>query len=300
VEMGMNHAGEIARLTAIAEPSAGLITTVQAAHLKGLGSLEGVAAAKGELFAGLAQGARAVVNLDEPLILEQARKSGANALTFGRPDAADVQLQRVEERGREGLRLVIRADGKGHVVRLSFVGEHNAHNACAAFALATAMGFSPEECVQGLELARPYARRLNVLEGPRGLIIVDDCYNANPASMDAALATLAQLAKNGRTVAVLGDMLELGNEEAAAHRRLGERAKEVAQLAAFFGPRSAQAHASAAMGERSAHFTEVEPLIAWLKPQLLPGDVVLVKASRGMKLERVVDNLMGRPTGEGH
>jgi len=145
----------------------------------------------------------------------------------------------------------------------------------------------------GLQAARPHARRLNVVAAPGGVTVLDDCYNANPASMRAALATLAELAKGGRAVAVLGDMLELGEGAVREHGELGARAADQVALLALFGPTSAEGHARARvkLGDRAAHFTEVEPLLAWLKPQLRAGDVVLVKASRGMKLERVVEAL---------
>lgn len=300
VELGMNHAGEMARLTAIAEPDAAVLTVVQPEHLEGLGSLEGVARAEGELFFGLKSGALAVVNLDDPLIVEQARASGARTLTFGRHPEAAVRLSEVASRGVEGLTATVRHAGQDFPVRLSFIGEHNAQNATGAFALGLALGYRPEECVAGLEAARPYARRLNVLVAPGGVTVIDDCYNANPASMEAALSTLKALAKEGRAIAVLGDMLELGSGEDAAHRELGARAAEVAQRVAFFGPRSAGGAAAVRGGAEVRHFTEVEPLLAWLKPELKRGDVVLVKGSRGMRLERVVAALTGQPAGGAH
>ncbi|MFZ5471940.1 MAG: UDP-N-acetylmuramoyl-tripeptide--D-alanyl-D-alanine ligase [Myxococcota bacterium] len=299
VEMGMNSPGEIARLTEIAQPDAGLVTVIQPAHLHGLGSIEGVAAAKGELFFGLRKGAVAVVNVDDPRAVAQAAKSGARALTFGRADSAEVQLVRIEPKGREGMSVAIRYQGEERTIRLGFVGEHNALNAAGAFALAIALGWSAEECVRGLESAKPHQRRLNVLKASGGVTVLDDCYNANPASMAAALQTLAGLSKEGRAVAVLGDMLELGPEEAAEHRVLGKKAAEVAKLLAFFGARSAEGHQAASLGEAAAHFAEVEPLVAWLRERLRPGDVVLVKGSRGMKLERVVSALTGQME-EGH
>lgn len=293
IEMGMNRKGEIARLTAITQPDAGVITVVQPAHLEGLGSIEGVASAKGELFHNLSPHGIAVVNLDDPLIVAQAKSAGRKQLTFGRAANADVKLFSATPRGREGLSLEIDHQGRRHAVKLSFVGEHNALNAAAAFALGRALGYSAEECVMGLQAARPHARRLNVVSAPGGVTVLDDCYNANPASMRAALATLAELSKGGRAVAVLGDMLELGDGAAREHGELGERAADEVALLALFGPTSAQGHARARakLGDRAAHFTEVEPLLAWLKPRLREGDVVLVKASRGMKLERVVEAL---------
>ncbi|MBU8899230.1 UDP-N-acetylmuramoyl-tripeptide--D-alanyl-D-alanine ligase [Corallococcus sp. M34] len=294
IEVGMNRPGEIERLTRVVRPDAGAITVVQPEHLEGLGSLQGVAEAEGELFRELSSRATAVVNLDDALVAAQAAGSPAKRLTFGRAEGADVRLVAVETLGRDGMVATVRHAGVDWRVRLHFVGPHNAQNATAAFAVALALGYTPEECARGLEQARPYSRRLNVLDGQGGVVVVDDCYNANPASMEAALATLATLVPaGGRQVVVLGDMLELGPGELEEHAKLGAQAGRQVSLAAFFGPRSSRGFESAGLGEAAAHFTEVEPLVAWLKPRLRSGDVVLVKASRGMRLERVVAALTG-------
>jgi UDP-N-acetylmuramoyl-tripeptide--D-alanyl-D-alanine ligase len=299
VEMGMNHPGEMGRLCAIAEPDAALLTTIQPEHLEGLGSLEGVAAAEGELFAGLAPGAIAVVNLDDPHAVRQGQRAPGRRLTFGRSPEAEVRLVESRARGRSGLDLTVSAQGRPWSTSLAFVGEHNALNATGAFALGLALGHRPEECVLGLAAARPYARRLNVLEVPGGWTVVDDSYNANPASMAAALQTAHSLAAGGRLVVVLGDMLELGPDEVRAHAELGARVAQVASLAAFFGPRSAHAVARSG-GIEAAHFDAVDPLWEWLRPRLHPGDVVLVKGSRGMRLERVVEKLSWVSASGGH
>ncbi|MCP3145041.1 UDP-N-acetylmuramoyl-tripeptide--D-alanyl-D-alanine ligase [Pyxidicoccus xibeiensis] len=301
IEVGMNRPGEIERLTRVVRPDAGVITVVQPEHLEGLGSLEGVAEAEGELFRELGPEATVVVNVDDALIPAQAARSKAKRLTFGRAEGADVRLASVETRGREGMVATVRYSGRDWPVRLHFIGPHNAQNATAAFALALALGYTPDECVKGLEAARPYARRLNVVDGKNGVTVIDDCYNANPASMDAALETLGTLVPvGGRAVVVLGDMLELGPGELEEHARLGGRVPGHARLAAFFGPRSVKGWETASMGDSAAHFTEVEPLVAWLSSRLRPGDVVLVKASRGMRLERVVAALTGAPVPGGN
>jgi UDP-N-acetylmuramoyl-tripeptide--D-alanyl-D-alanine ligase len=296
VELGMNHAGEMSRLTAVAEPDAALITTVQPEHLEGLGSIDGVADAEGELFAGLSPRSTAVVNLDDPHVVRQGARARGAKLGFGRAAGAEVRLVESRPRGKTGLALVIEAGGRQWPVSLGFVGEHNALNATGAFALATALGFRPEECVQGLEAARPYARRLNVVEAPGGWTVVDDCYNANPASMTAALEVLRDLAAagGGRAVAALGDMLELGAFEAEAHRALGAEAARagVAVLAAF-GPRArlaAEAAREAGLAD-TFHTEDPEALAAFVRGRLRPADVLLVKGSRGMKLERLVEAL---------
>lgn len=304
VEMGMNHPGEISRLVAIAKPDAALITIVQPAHLEHLGSIDGVAKAKGEIFEGLEPGATAVVNLDDARIVAQADrcKPGVKKLTFGRAAGADVHLSKVEPRGRSGLSLNVRHAGKDHAVTLHLVGEHNANNATGAFALAIALGYSPEECVRGLESAQAHARRLQLVDAPGGVTVIDDCYNANPASMSAALDALTTLAAKGRPVAVLGDMLELGPGELVEHEQLGAKAAEHAKLLGFFGPRSKAGWAQAVkrLGMSAQHFEDIDALNAWLKSQLEPDDWVLVKGSRGMKLERVVEALTGKSGGGGH
>lgn len=302
IEMGMNHAGEISRLADIARPDAGLITIVQPAHLEGLGSIEGVAMAKGELFRGLAPTATAVVNLDDARVAGQAQGLHAKRLTYGRGPDAQVRLVSVRPQGREGLSLVISYGGREYETALRLVGDHNAMNATGAFALALALGYSPEECVRGLEAAQAHARRLQIVDAPHGVTVVDDCYNANPASMQAALRTVQELASEGRAVAVLGDMLELGAEETQEHAQLGVVASDRVSLLALFGPRTKHAYAQASkkLGARVKHFEDVTALVAWLQQELKPNDFVLVKGSRGMRLERVVEALTGTSQGGGH
>jgi UDP-N-acetylmuramoyl-tripeptide--D-alanyl-D-alanine ligase len=299
VELGMNAPGEMRRLTALAEPQAGLLTTIQPEHLEGLGSLAGVAAAEGELFQGLAPTATAVVNLDEALVVQQAKASSARWLTFGRNAKAEVCLEETRALGKDGQEVRLRTEGRNVRVRLAFLGAHNALNAAGAFALGRALGVSVDMCAEGLSRARPTARRLNVVAGLGGLTVLDDCYNANPSSVQAALLTARELAGEGRVVAVLGDMLELGAEEAEEHARIADVAAGLASLRAFLGPRSAAAAPARESGE-SARFVEVDALWAWLKPRLRPGDVVLVKGSRGMRMERLVERLTGAAAAAGH
>jgi len=299
VELGMNAPGEMARLTAIAEPGAGLLTTVQAEHTEFLGNLEGVARAEGELFRGLDAGATAVVNLDEPLVVQQAGQSRARWLTFGRSASAEVQLVAARPLGAAGQEVELRVDGRTHTVPLAFLGPHNALHAAGAWALGRALGFAAETCAQGLARAQPVERRLNVLQAPGGLTILDDCYNANPSSMAAALQTARELAGRGRVVAVLGDMLELGAGEAGEHERLAALAAGLAEVRVFLGPRSQAAARPGEAGE-AARFVDVDALWAWLSPRLAAGDVVLVKGSRGMRMERIVERLTGTPAPAAH
>ena len=326
VELGMSSPGELARITALTRPDAAVLTLIAAEHLEFLKDLGGVAEAEGELYRGLLPGSVAVVNADDARCVAQAKRvaSGVKKIFFGKSAVADVRLLRVTPLGMEGQeiclegeegKIFLEREGAGGadrarsgsnlqlrkvIVRLGFVGEHNAMNAAAAAATALALSYTFEEISRGLSAARPYAHRSRLVAGAGGITILDDCYNASPASMEAALATLAGLKKGGslRAIAVLGDMLELGAFEEEAHLTLGKKARESVDLVAFFGPRSRlsfEEYSSSPSSCPSAHFTEVQPLLAWLRPRLVAGDVLLVKGSRGMKLERVVDALVVQP-----
>jgi UDP-N-acetylmuramoyl-tripeptide--D-alanyl-D-alanine ligase len=314
VELGMSTPGELARLTEMAKPDVGVVTVIAEEHLAFLKDLSGVAEAEGELYRGLLPGSIAVVNADDARCVAQAERvaPGVKKVLFGKSPLADVRLAGVTPLGVEGQKILLEGEewggGAGRLVSdaklqlrrvevaLGFVGEHNAMNACAAAAVARSLSYSFEEISRGLSSARPYEHRSRVVAGAEGITILDDCYNASPASMEAALATLKTLVAaggmEGRAVAVLGDMLELGEAEEAAHRALGRRARNQVDLAAFFGPRSLSSfkeYLSSSLP--SAHFTEIEPLVDWLRPRLRAGDILLVKGSRGMKLERVVEAL---------
>ncbi len=303
VELGMNHAGEIARLTSVSEPTAGLVTCAQGVHLEGLGSVEAVAKAKGELFHGLPRGAVAVANLDDPLTLSEARASGRQLLTFGAGEGADVRLLRIASHDRRGLAFEVSIQGGAPAfVRIPLVGLHNAQNACAALALGVALGGAPERLLEGLTSAKAFPRRLELKAAPHGVVVLDDCYNGNPASAVAALRTARELAGGGRLVAVLGDLRELGRFEASGHREVGEAAA-VARVDGLiaFGSRSLHtASEAAARGVAADSILSTEDpqeALAWLRRTLRQGDLVLFKASRGTRLERIVDPLVSGEEG---
>jgi UDP-N-acetylmuramoyl-tripeptide--D-alanyl-D-alanine ligase len=298
IEMGMSHRGEIGRLTAMAEPRVGVVTNAFPAHLEGLGTVDGVADAKGELYKGLPADGVVIANADDPRMLHRARKSGRRVLTFsgGQDREADVVVLDVLSQDPDGMRFLLGIGTKEVEVRLPLVGEHNAVNAAAAAAVALSLGCSDREIVGGLAGVRPVGRRLRVERLPSGVLLVDDCYNANPASMKAALRTLRRLAGPGRALAALGDMLELGPTEDDLHRELGRDAAAAGLVAlATFGPRArlAREAAQAAGMDPSATFHTEDPraLVAFVRERLRPGDVLLVKGSRGMKLERLVEAL---------
>ena len=297
IEMGMNHPGEIARLAAIALPQVGVVTLAAPAHLEGLGTVDAVADAKAELYQGLPEGGIAIANADDARMLKRAQASGRRMITFSATKGrrGDVVVLEIVSQGDDGLRFVLGVGNREVPIHIpGLVGAHNAANAAAAAAAAIALGCTDREIARGLAAVRPVGRRLRLETLPSGVRLVDDCYNANPASMSAALRTLTALAASGgRAVAVLGDMLELGALEVEAHRALGEEAAKagLAALAAF-GPRSrATAEAARAAGLEAFHVEELDPLVAWAKSNVRPGDVLLVKGSRGMKLERLVEAL---------
>jgi len=298
IEMGMNHPGEIARLAAIAEPQVGVVTNAAPAHLEGLGSVEAVADAKAELYQGLPSGGVAVANADDARMLRRAQACGRRLVTFavGRGRRGDVVVLEILEQTPEGLRFLLGVGNREIDVRLPLVGAHNAANAAAAACAAIALGCTDREIVAGLAGARPPGRRLRLERLASGVLLLDDCYNANPLSMSAALRTLSELAAGARRVAVLGDMLELGAFEGEAHRGLGaEAARTGVNVLAGFGQRSrdtvAAARAAGLAGDHTFHTEDPDELARWVKARLHAGDVLLVKGSRGMKLERLVEAL---------
>ncbi|MBK9516420.1 MAG: UDP-N-acetylmuramoyl-tripeptide--D-alanyl-D-alanine ligase [Anaeromyxobacter sp.] len=300
IELGMNHPGEIGRLTALALPQVGVVTNAAAAHLAGLGTVDGVADAKAELWQGLPPGGVAVANADDPRLLRRAQASGRRLLTFatGRQRRGDVVVLEVLSQDATGLRFLLGVGNRELEVALPLVGAHNAANAAAAACAAIAMGCDDREIVRGLAGVAPVGRRLRLERLPSGVLLVDDCYNANPSSMTAALHTLRDLARaeGGRAVAALGDMLELGPGELELHRAVGAEAAAagVDRLLAF-GPRSAAllagARAAGLPPAHTFHTEDVAALCAETRATLRAGDVLLVKASRGLKLERLVEAL---------
>jgi len=278
LEMGMRGAGQIAELTRIAQPDVGVIVNVGPAHLELLGSLEAIAAAKAELIADLRPGTTAVIPANEPL-LEPHRRSDLSTVTFG--PGGDVTLA-----GQEGEHVAIDAQGERIELQLDFQQAHLRGNLLAAVAAARAIGATPSGRVS-VSFSGRRGERLRLRDG---VTVIDDCYNANPMSMRAALDDLAATAGDGRRVAVLGDMLELGPRERAYHAEIGAHAADLGvDLLVAVGPRSTAMGASFG-GE--AHVVPDAAAAARLVPGLLaPGDTVLVKASRGVGLEAVTQAL---------
>jgi UDP-N-acetylmuramoyl-tripeptide--D-alanyl-D-alanine ligase len=294
LEMAMRAPGEIAYLTEIARPEIGIITNVAAAHLETLGSIEGVARAKGELFAGLCPGGTAVLPVDDALIAAQAAPvTRERRITFG-GNTADVRLLDVIPAGVNGSVVRYAVRGTPVVVRLPLGGVHNARNGAAALGAALAAGVSPVDAARGLAtVALPPHRSAPVAAG--GRTILDDCYNANPASMKAALAALVAATGSARRFAILGDMLELGPAAEAAHRALGRAAGTAVNGLAVVGELAPvvveEARAAGLPADRAVVAASPETAAAAVAPWTAAGDWILVKASRGLRLERAVEAL---------
>ncbi len=296
VEIGTNQPGEIAALSAIAAPTVGVVTIVVAQHTQFLGSIEGVREEKAALVRALPAAGTAVLNADDPHVGGMARDTRARVLTFGTTPAAAVHLASEIADDGEALRFTIAHGGERAHVRLALAGRHNAVNALAAAATGVALGRGLAEIAQALEAATPIKGRC-VWREVGGVRILDDSYNANPVSLRAALEAVAARRGGRRLVVVLGDMLELGDIADEAHRDAGRQvaALEVDEFVGV-GSRARLAVDEARAGGigEARHVTTFEDTVAHLLKRLAPGDVILIKGSRGMRLERVVDALMAR------
>jgi UDP-N-acetylmuramoyl-tripeptide--D-alanyl-D-alanine ligase len=286
LEMGMNHAGEIDYLSRLAAPDVALVNNAQRAHVGLLGGLEAVARAKGEIYAHLATGGTALVNADDAFAgLWRALAKGRRMVTFGTGESADVRGQTDASGGQ--LRLVTPLDA--FAVTLRVPGAHNARNAIAACAMAFALEVPWQAMQTGLERFAGSEGRLQRRRAAGGAAVIDDTYNANPDSMRAAVDVLA--AEPGRRVLVMGDMGELGAEEAAMHAEVGAFARDAGIDALLaLGPLSARA--ADAFGAGAAHFADVEALAAAARAEAGNGATLLVKGSRFMRMERVVAALV--------
>lgn len=293
LEMGMSVPGEIARLAEIADPDVGLVTNIGPGHMETLGSLDGVARAKGELFAGLPDRATAVVNADDWLVVREARNFNGRHLTFGFESEADVRVSNLRSRGLSGTSFDLVTPQGSVAVQFDLLGRHNVANALAAAAGALAMGASLEDIRAGLQDFRPFPGRLELKRVPGPMYILDDTYNSNPASAGAALKVLKGLGGRGRLVAVLGDMLELGRLSRSLHAAIGRTAAEsgVDILVAVGSKSKALAQEAERAGlpaDRISWFGSTGRAAKWLRDQARPHDRILIKGSRGMHMEQIV------------
>jgi UDP-N-acetylmuramoyl-tripeptide--D-alanyl-D-alanine ligase len=296
VELGMNHRGEIARLAAIARPTVGLVTNVGTAHIEHLGSREEIAAEKGDLVAALSQDAIAVLNADDPRVRAMTERTKARVIQFGLAEHADVRAERVTTLGERGYTFDLMAEGARTAVQIAGLGDSTVPNALAAAAAALAAGASLDQVAEGLGRYRPVGGRMERVALPRNIILINDTYNANPQSMRVALESLAKLKGGSRGIAVLGDMGELGDAALAAHRATGALVAKLGldQLFALGDHAEALAEAAieAGMAAERVHVGGSHAEVADAVREMLQGnDWVLVKGSRSMRMERVIEAL---------
>jgi len=309
LEMGMSSRGEIARLVEIADPDVGVILNVLRVHLEHFSGIDAIATAKGELFAGMRRDAVAVWNADDPRVARLGRAFPGPSIAFGLAGRGrEVTAEEIKGEGVHGTRFVLRRGADRVAVRLRLPGRQHVHNALAAAAAGFACGIDAQAIARGLESVAPAAMRGVLHRRPDGAEILDDTYNSNPAAMERAIELLREAAPRGRRILAAGDMLELGPYAGRAHTRVGALAAAAGiDLFVAVGPLMEKA-AAAARGETAGtpragspraaapevrHFGDAAEAAGWLAGAIRPGDLILVKGSRGMRMERIVQALLG-------
>jgi len=295
LEMGMSRAGEIKRLAEIAEPDVGVITNVGGAHLEFFDSLTAVMKAKMELVQALPLSGIAVLNADDTFFPSMVQEVRCKLITFGINWEAHVSASEIELSEEKTYTFTLRINGGKCPISLPVMGYHNIYNALAAAAATYALGLGPSEIKKGLESFQPAPMRMEKLFY-KGVLILNDAYNANPNSMKMALKTLKEISGTGRRIAVLGDMLELGSWSEMAHKGVGEVVADLGiDLLWVLGPYSKFIALGALEKGMAAHrifsADSHEPIIENLRQELKEGDTVLIKGSRGMHMEKIVQGL---------
>lgn len=298
LEMGMSAPGEIAGLTRIAPPDVSVIINIHPVHLQFFGSMEGIALAKKEILDGTKAGGTAVLNGDDPLVAGIAASWKGRRVLFGRSPACDVSASNIRHRGYDGLSLELTYGREGTAIDLPFIYESFVDDFLAAAAAAYAMSLPMEAVISKAPSLKPYAMRGTLILLGKGIRLLDDSYNSNPGALDAALKTLALLPAP-RRVAVLGDMLELGEKEGEFHAGAGRTAARSGwDLLVTVGPlarRMAEGAAAAGMDRaRILSFSDSIEAAGGIVPHLREGDLILVKGSRGVRMERIVEALKER------
>jgi len=297
LELGMSARGEIARLVEIVDPDVAVVTNVRAAHLQAFDSLDDIAAAKGELFAALRDEATAVVNLDDVHVRVQAARHRGPRVTFGQSPQADLRLDDLVGRFYPGTSFTLHHGSRERRVQLRLGGAHSAFNALAAAAAVVAAGVELEPALERMERVEAGPGRGRVHRLARGMVLVDDSYNSSPAALASVLDTLRVNPAEGRRVLIMGDMLELGRMEGALHREAGKRAATAGvQLLFAVGPLSrAAAETARRAGVAEVHHHADSARAAESVAEFLrDGDLIVVKGSRGIRMERIVQALIAQ------
>jgi UDP-N-acetylmuramoyl-tripeptide--D-alanyl-D-alanine ligase len=299
IEMGMSHAGEIKALAKIAQPEIGVVTNVAPVHLEFFDSVAGIARAKYELIESLPAGGTAVLNADDEYVSQFGRDFRGKIVMYGTRATADVRAENVRSRGAEGSEFDVVIDGVRERARLPLVGEHNVLNALAAVAVGLERGLKPSEAIGALAALAPADKRGEVLR-LGNITVINDCYNCNPKALNAMVDVLAAMVGQ-RRIAVVGAMLELGPSADELHRQAGAHIaeKKIDALLGVNGPAEAMVEAARQAGMRAQFVSTPEEAGEWLAREARDGDVVLMKASRGVKLEKALEVWKTRRAGAG-
>jgi UDP-N-acetylmuramoyl-tripeptide--D-alanyl-D-alanine ligase len=295
LEMGTYGRGEITLLTQLARPCVGLVTNVGPVHLERMGTIERIVEAKAELPEALPPDGVAILNGDDERVLSMADRTVAQVMTYGLTPGCDLWADRVESLGLEGIRFRLHAAWRGRSetrsIRLPVTGRHSVYTALGAAAVGLVEGLSWDEIVEGLRTGEQL--RLRPVQAINGSLLLDDTYNSSPESAVAALDLLDEL--KGRKIAVLGDMLELGAQEIEGHQRVARRAIDIVSILVTIGERGRligeHARSLGMPAARVQHVGDNEAAVAYLSRTLQAGDKVLVKGSRGMAMEQIVQAL---------
>ncbi len=298
VEMGAARAGDIDWLCELARPTIALLLNAMPAHLQGFGSVEGVAAAKGEIYDRLAASDTAIINADQPWARQWRKRAGAaTVLDFGLQQAAAISARGIQNRGIDGVSFTVSTPVGDMAMRLKLPGVHNVANALAATAVGMACGIALTDVRDGLESLQPVSGRLRSLRTPGGAVVIDDCYNANPGSVRAAIDMLASC--SGRRTLVLGAMRELGENSAELHREVGAYARD-AGIDQLWGVGPELENSVAAFGANGRYFKDREAALDALSGQFGDGDTVLIKGSRSAGMEQLLRVLLPDATAGEH
>jgi UDP-N-acetylmuramoyl-tripeptide--D-alanyl-D-alanine ligase len=294
IEMGMSHRGEIAALAKIAQPEVGVVTNVAPVHLEFFKSVAEIARAKYELIESLPAGGTAILNADDEYVSQFGRDFHGKVVCYGRHPSADIRAENIESRGAAGSLFDVVTDGRRERATLPLVGTHNIYNALAAVATGLERGLSLAEAAGALATLAPADKRGAVVQ-VGNITVINDCYNSNPTALDAMVDTLAAMPAKRRIV-VAGEMLELGSSGEALHRRSGEHIakKGIDILLGVRGLAQPMVEAAGHAGIRAEFVATPEDAGEWLIRETRDGDVVLLKASRGVKLERALETVVGR------
>ena len=289
IEMGMSHAGEIAALAKIAQPEIGVVTNVAPVHLEFFDSVAGIARAKYELIEALPASGTAILNGDDEYVSQFGRDFRGKVVLYGLRATADVRAENIQPRGSEGSAFDVIVGGCREQATLNLVGTHNIYNALAAVATALERGLSPSEAVAALASLAPADKRGQVVK-LGNITIINDCYNCNPKALEAMVDALAAMPAK-RRVAIVGAMLELGPTGEELHRQAGEyiATKKIDVLLGVQGPAQQMVEAARQAGMQAEFVPTSEEAGEWLAREARGGDVVLLKASRGVKLEKALE-----------